>query len=71
MVRIETTFLGSKFGRRMFLLFVGCALLPILVLATVSYRSVNETLQDQGESRLRDYSKSAVMGIWERLTFLD
>lgn len=71
MVHIETTFLGSKFGRRMFLLFVGCALLPILVLAVVSYSSVNKTLQNQGESRLRDYSKSAVMGIWERLTFLD
>lgn len=70
-MRIETTFLGSKFGRRMFLLFVGCALLPILVLAVVAYSSVNKTLHVQSESRLRDYSKSAVMGIWERLTFLD
>lgn len=70
-MRIETTFLGSRFGRRMFLLFVGCALVPILVLAVVSYSSVNQTLMDQSEGRLRDYSKSAVMGIWERLTFLD
>lgn len=55
----------------MFLLFVGCALVPILVLAVVAYSSVNKTLHVQSESRLRDYSKSAVMGIWERLTFLD
>ena len=66
-----STFLGSKFGRRLFLLFAGCALLPVLGLALISYLSVNRELVEQAEARLADTSKSVAMGIWERLAILD
>lgn len=70
-MRLASTFLDTRFGRRLFLLFAGCALLPIAGLALVSYVSVNRELQQQAESRLADTSKSLVMGVWERLAILD
>jgi hypothetical protein len=34
---IQTTFLRSKVARRIFVLFVGCALLPIVALTVLSF----------------------------------
>lgn len=70
-MRIESTFLRSRFGQRIFLLFASCALLPIVALALISYISVNRELVQQAEGRLADESKSIAMGIWDRLTLLD
>jgi len=70
-LRPGSTFLNTKLGRRMFLLFAGCALLPILGLALISYSSVHQELFHQAEDRLADTSKSLAMGILERLAVLD
>ena len=70
-LRPGSAFLTTKFGRRMFLLFAGCALMPILGLALVSYSSVNRELLQQADARLAGTSKSLAMGIWERLAILD
>lgn len=70
-VRPSSSFLSSRFGRRLLLLFAGCALVPVVGLAIVSYLSVNRELVDQAEDRLADTSKSLAMGIWERLAILD
>src|SRR5438094_2417031 len=44
--------LQSRFGRRLLLLFVGCAVLPIAVVAAVSYAHVTRELRSQSERRL-------------------
>jgi len=69
--RFDGTFLHSKFGQRLFALFVACALVPILVLLLISYRSVSSELEAQAEQRLQELGKSTVMGIWDRLNLLD
>lgn len=46
-MRIDTTFLRSKVARRIFALFVLCALLPIAVLAVLSFRQVSNQLSQQ------------------------
>jgi len=69
-VRIDSAFLRSKVGRRIFFLFVGCALLPIIALAAVSYRSVTRDLRAQSEERLRQLGKAQGMAILERLVLL-
>ena len=63
--------LRSRFGRRLLLLFVGCALLPTAVVATVSYRHVTRYLIAQSETRLHQASKTFGAAIFERLLLLD
>ena len=69
-MKIDSAFLRSRVGRRIFFLFVVCSLLPILALAVVSYRSVTRELRIQSEERLHQLSKTQAMAILERLTLL-
>jgi len=70
-MKIEPRFLRSKVGRRIVLLFILCALLPIGGLAIVSFTQVTNQLNEQSRQRLREASKSKGMAILERLTLLE
>ncbi len=63
--------LQSRFGRRLFLLFVGCALLPIGVVAAVFYGHVTRELRSQSERRLHQANKALGLAVYERLLLLD
>lgn len=71
MNNFDTSFLRSKVARRIFLLFVVCALLPITALATISYTQVTGQLKEQSRIRLRQASKAVGMSIYERLLLLE
>src|ERR687890_2059424 len=66
-----STPLRSRFGRRLLALFVGCALVPMAVLAVLSYRHVKQQLYRQSESRLQQANKALGQAIFERLLLLD
>jgi len=70
-VTLRPTPLQSRFGRRLLLLFVGCAVVPIAVVAGVAYRHVTQQLRTQTESRLRQSNKALGLAIFERLLLLD
>jgi diguanylate cyclase (GGDEF)-like protein len=70
-VTLPRTPLQSRFGRRLLLLFVGCALVPIAVLATLTYRHVARQLRIQSEVRLHQANKALGLAIFERLLLLD
>lgn len=70
-MKIEGTFLRSKVARRIFLLFVLCALLPIAALAIISFGHVTQELNRQSQRRLHQASKAVALGIYERLLFLE
>lgn len=70
-MRIERTFLHSKVARRVFFLFVLCALLPISALAILSFFQVAGKLQNQNRLELQQASKARGMTILERLETLD
>ena len=70
-MKIERTFLRSKVARRIFALFVFCALAPILVLAIISFNQVTEQLYEQGQRRLHQSSTALGMSVIERLSFLE
>jgi len=70
-MKIELTFLKSRVARRIFTLFIFCALVPILALAIISFIQVREQLHGQSQSRLYQYSKALSMSIFERLLFLE
>ena len=70
-MKFEPRFLRSKVGRRIVLLFVLCALLPIGGVAVVSFTQVTNQLNEQSRQRLREASKSKGMAILERLQLLE
>lgn len=70
-MKLEFTYLRSRLARRIFWLFVVCALLPISVLAVVSLFSVSYELKDQKRRRLNQATHDEGMIIFERLTLLD
>ena len=66
-MRLGYHFLRSKVARRILFLFVACALLPITLLALVSFSQVTQQLNLQSRQRLRQASKAQGMAIYERL----
>ena len=70
-MKIDKTFLRSKVARRIFLLFISCALLPITVLAVLSFRQVTRQLNKQSQERLQQAAKAMSMNLFERLQFLE
>jgi diguanylate cyclase (GGDEF)-like protein len=63
--------LKSRFGRRLLLLFVGCALVPIAVVAGLSYAHVTRELRVQSQRRLDQTSKALGLALYERFLLLD
>jgi signal transduction histidine kinase len=70
-MKLDRTSLRSKVARRIFLLFVACALVPIAALAIISFTQVTDHLNEQSRRRLRQASKAAALSIYERLMFLE
>lgn len=69
-MKIEPTFLRSKVARRIFTLFMLCALMPISALAVMSFSQVTKQLERQSQRGLHQSCKTLGMSIFERLSFL-
>ena len=70
-MKLSRTFRHSKVARRIVYLFISCALLPVTILAAVSFYEVSAQLQEQSHRQLVAASKSQGMSIYERLDLLD
>lgn len=70
-MRIETLSLRTRLGRRVFLLFVVCALLPIGVTALLSFLHVQHVTREQQRQRLGDYSENYGLALLQRLEAAD
>ena len=70
-MKLDTTFFKSKVARRIFVLFVFCALVPISALAIISFSQVSELLDKHSQRQLHLTSKSLGVSIFERLSFLE
>jgi hypothetical protein len=70
-VQIERSFLSSRVARRVFFLFILCALLPVGALSLVSFSDVTGQLTQQAERRVRQESKAMGMAIYQRLLLLE
>ena len=69
-MKLDTTFLRSKVARRIFMLFMISAVVPIITLAVISFNQVNTLINDQTSLQLHSESKAAGMAILERLSFI-
>jgi diguanylate cyclase (GGDEF)-like protein len=70
-VTLQPRPLRSRFGRRLLMLFVGCAVVPIALVASISYRHVTRYLEAQSSSRLDHASEALAQAMFERLLLLD
>jgi signal transduction histidine kinase len=70
-MRVDKSFLTSKVARRVFFLFVFCAIVPLFVLAGLTFRSVNNQLADQAMIKLRQDCKVVGLEIYNNLSFVD
>lgn len=66
-MKLEVKSFRTKVARRIFTLFIICAILPISTLALVSFGHVKRQLTEQSHRRLRQESKSMAVSIYERL----
>ncbi len=67
----DSAFLRSKIARRIFGLFVGCALLPLVVLTAVTFFQVTTQIEKQSLERLQQSSKAHGLSIYERFLSLE
>lgn len=69
--RLQHHVLRSRVARRIFCLFILCALLPLTALGYFSFSQVTRQLSQQAEQRLQQTSKAAGMALYERLLVLE
>jgi hypothetical protein len=69
--KIDQSCLTSKVARRIFSLFVLCALLPLASLAYLSYTQVTSYLMAEANRRLHHQSKMTGMAIVDHLLSLE
>jgi PAS domain S-box-containing protein len=64
-------FLQSKLGRKLFTVSVCCAILPLLILATLTYILVAHQIEDQGRKELQRAAKSFGLTVYDRLLLVE
>ncbi|MBW1773255.1 MAG: HAMP domain-containing histidine kinase [Deltaproteobacteria bacterium] len=67
---LERKSFRTKVARRIFTLYILCAILPVLALATVSYIIVKDQLQVQSQKRLHREAKALGLSIYDKLSLL-
>ncbi|MCK5310914.1 MAG: HD domain-containing protein [Desulfobacteraceae bacterium] len=70
-MKIGDPFFRNKVAQRFFVMFVLCAILPIIVLAFFSYAQVSRQLKHQSLKRLQSSAKAHGMSIYERTLFFE
>ena len=69
-MKLELRSFRTKVARRLFTLFVACAVVPILALAWISFSQANRQIREQSRNRLAQDTKAASMSLLERLMLL-
>lgn len=69
--RVDWRFLQSRVARRIFGLFIVCALLPLGIMAYFSFYQVTQQLYNQAHQRLLQASKATGMATFERLLLFE
>ena len=64
---VENSFLRSKFARRIFLLFIISAIIPVVLVAVLSYFHTTEQLRDQNNRQSLVISRNIGIEVFGRL----
>ncbi len=67
---LKSSFLNSKLAKRTLILFILCALVPMVVLSLLTSEQVNQLYQEQQQRELHRAAKSMGLLLFERIQFL-
>jgi putative nucleotidyltransferase with HDIG domain len=70
-MKFDTKIFRSKIARRIFILFVFCALFPILCISIISFIRVTDQLNNQSYRLLKQSVTGYAYSVLERMVFLD
>ena len=70
-MKFHSTFLRSKVARRIFVLFIASAIVPIATLALLSFDQVSGQLVEHSYQQLHRDSKAVAMTVFERLSITE
>jgi diguanylate cyclase (GGDEF)-like protein len=70
MAHLNISFARSKFARHIFLLFISSAVIPIVVIAFLSFSHVSKQLREQSYEQSRQTSKAIGMQLFDRFILL-
>lgn len=70
-MKVDTKIFRSKIARRIFMLFVSCALFPVLCLSIISFIRVTQQLNEQSFKLLKQSVTGHAYSVLERVIFLD
>lgn len=70
-MNLSRSIFRSKVARRIFMMFICCALLPLCVMALLAFSQVSEQLKEQCVEQLRNSTKAHGISIYERLLFVE
>jgi putative nucleotidyltransferase with HDIG domain len=70
-MKVDIKIFRSKIARRIFVLFVTCALFPVLCLSIISFIRVTKQLNEQSYRLLKQSAAGHAYSIFERVVFLD
>jgi signal transduction histidine kinase len=70
-MQIDKAFLTSKVARRIFFLFIFCALVPMIILAGITFKTVTAQLTEQAMKRLGQECKVKGLEIYNNLMTMD
>ena len=68
---VKFRFLKSKFAYRIFLIFIICAIVPMVILSVISFFQVSDQLVENSKDRLHREALNLGMSIMERLIFAE
>lgn len=69
--RLSTAILGSRFGRRLFIMFCLAALLPAAAVFWMTYRTATDDAETARRLALREGGKNFALSVFERLQMAD
>jgi diguanylate cyclase (GGDEF)-like protein len=70
-MKIESLSLRTRLGRRVFFLFVMCALLPIAITCVLSVVHLSSVSRERQAQRLKEFSETYGLGVLQRLEAAD
>ena len=70
-MKIESLSLRTRLGRRVFFLFVICALLPIAITCVLSVIHLSNVSRERQAQRLKEFSETYGLGVLQRLEAAD
>ncbi len=70
-IKVDKAFLTSKVARRIFILFILCALVPLSTISLITFELVSRELNNQAINRIRQTCKAKGFEIYEHLLFLE